>query len=107
MKQVVTLLVCLGLAGCMATGNGTTADPRPEPPPEPGAAAALLCEADPVQAYLGQRADAATGAAILRDSGARTLRWGPPGGAWTKDFRQDRVNVQYDAGMTIERITCG
>jgi hypothetical protein len=47
------------------------------------------------------------GAAILTASGARTLRWGPPNSAWTLDFREDRVNVQYDERLIIERITCG
>lgn len=103
MKQAVIGLAAIGLAGCATSA----ADGAMATAPDPGVGAARLCNADPAQAYIGQRADAATGAAILKDSGARTLRWGPPGGAWTMDYRQDRVNVEYDAGMMIERITCG
>jgi hypothetical protein len=58
-------------------------------------------------AHVGKTASQERGAAILKDSGARTLRWGPPRGAWTMDYRQDRVNVRYDEGMVITGITCG
>lgn len=103
MKKAMIALATIGLSGCVTT----TAQTPPErstvlTPPD-----AVVCNADPVQIYVGQRADQAVGAAILKASGARTLRWGPPRSAWTMDFRQDRVNVEYDAGMIIERITCG
>lgn len=87
-----------GLAGCATTGDSAAA---------PDVPAAMTCNADPAQRYLGQAADAANGAAILRESGARTLRWGPPNSAWTMDYREDRVNVRYDAAMAITGITCG
>lgn len=101
MRQKVIGLFAMGLAGCASTGADT--------PPElgigtPGTSA---CNAEPVQSFVGQRADQAVGAAILKASGARTLRWGPPNSAWTMDFREDRVNVQYDERLIIERITCG
>lgn len=101
MKLAITGLVAIGLVGCSTT--------EPEPPADlvTDAPGEMLCTPNPVQRFVGQRADAATGAAILKSSGARALRWGPPGGAWTMDFRQDRVNVQYDTAMIIERITCG
>ncbi len=67
----------------------------------------MQCNAAPVQNHVGQDATQSRGAAILKDSGARTLRWGPPGGAWTMDFRADRVNVAYDDQLMITRITCG
>lgn len=65
------------------------------------------CDAAPVQSYVGDRAMQVTGGMILVESGARTLRWGPPDSAWTMDYREDRVNVRYDADMTITAITCG
>lgn len=65
------------------------------------------CNAAPAQDYVGQEATAATGTAILNESGARTLRWGPPNSAWTMDYREDRVNVRYDEARTITEITCG
>ena len=47
------------------------------------------------------------GAAIMKDTGAQSLRWGPPESAWTMDYRPDRVNVRYDREMKITEITCG
>ena len=101
MRLAVIGLVAIGLAGCSTTASEPPADLVTDAP------GAMRCNPDPVQRFVGQPADAATGAAILKDSGAGTLRWGPPGGAWTMDFREDRVNVQYDAAMIIEQVTCG
>jgi hypothetical protein len=92
-----SVTVCLALAGCA----GSYATPEPARP-APG-----TCDAVAVQSYLGQKASGETGAAILAGSKARALRWGPPNSAWTMDYREDRVNVRYDAGMTITAITCG
>lgn len=87
------------LAGCATMGTevspDTVADGRP------------TCDAQGAQSHLGKRADQAVGAAILKDSGARTLRWGAPDSAWTMDYREDRVNVRYDDRMMILEITCG
>jgi len=102
MRQVLMGMVAIGLAGC-ATSGGTA----PEPSAPEGEMVAMICDPDAVQSFVGRQADQATGAAILKDSGARTLRWGPPNAPWTMDFREDRVNVQYDAKMKIGQITCG
>ena len=67
----------------------------------------MTCNAAAAQSHVGKAASAQTGTAILADSGARSLRWGPPGGAWTMDYREDRVNVRYDSQMAITEITCG
>ena len=68
---------------------------------------AMACNAEPAQYHVGLDATQAMGVAILNDSGARTLRWGPPNSAWTMDYRQGRVNVRYDEQMKIVEITCG
>lgn len=102
MRQALAGLAAFGLAGCMTTGHQTT--------PSSASAAnsgALICNADPAQYHIGHDATQAMGSAILKDSEARTLRWGPPRSAWTMDYRQDRVNVQYDDSMKITAITCG
>jgi hypothetical protein len=98
MKQYGFALVAVGLAGCTTMGGET--------PPDQGSAA-MLCNAEPAQYHVGHDATQAMGAAILKDSGARTLRWGAPNSAWTMDYRQDRVNVRYDGAMKIVEITCG
>ena len=98
MRRAIMGLAAIGLAGCATTGGDDGPDSALMP---------MLCNAEKVQSYVGKQASADSGAAILRDSGARTLRWGPPNAAWTMDYRQDRVNVQYDAGMIIKQIICG
>ena len=98
MRRAIMGLAAIGLPGCATTGGDDGPDSAPMP---------MQCNAEQVQSYVGKQASADSGEAILRDSGARTLRWGPPNAAWTMDYRQDRVNVQYDAGMIIKQITCG
>ncbi|MHA7819982.1 MAG: I78 family peptidase inhibitor [Erythrobacter sp.] len=65
------------------------------------------CDAAPVQSYVGREATSPLGAAILEQSGAKSLRWGAPNSAWTMDFREDRVNVRYGQDTRITDITCG
>jgi hypothetical protein len=101
MKHSIIALAAIGLAGCASTG-GDAAPEQAAPSPTQ-----MTCNADPAQYHVGHDATQAMGAAILKDSGARTLRWGPPNSAWTMDYREDRVNVQYDEKMKIVAITCG
>ena len=49
----------------------------------------------------------ALGGEVLRLTRAAILRWGPPDSAFTMDYREDRLNIVYDAKGTIERIYCG
>jgi hypothetical protein len=101
MKATTFLLAAAtGPAGCATTGGETAPD-------QAAATPAMACNADPAQYHIGHDATQAMGAAILKDSGARTLRWAPPNSAWTMDYREDRVNVRYDEKMKINGITCG
>ena len=91
----------LPLANCMtASGDPPIVEDR-----EPGSGGTCIAEA--AQRFVGNEASSDTGAAILRATGARSLRWGYPGAVFTMDFREDRVNVMYDAAMTITEIRCG
>lgn len=65
------------------------------------------CRSEPVQRFLGQRATAELGAAMLKASGATTLRWAPPGAVLTMDYRMDRLTVGYGADMVVTRVSCG
>lgn len=90
------LVACAGvlaLAACATTDGGG----------EPAGA----CNADAGQSFVGQRATAEAGTALLKATGAKQLRWGPPRSAMTMDFRADRLTVSYDDAMTIERVACG
>ena len=99
MKPVLLTLLAVPLAAC-ATSNSPG-----EAPAAP--AAGGTCDAAPAQYHIGHDATSAMGAAIMKDTGAQSLRWGPPDSAWTMDYRPDRVNVRYDRGMKITEITCG
>jgi len=92
--HALPLIACAGtlaLAGCATTGEDSQ----------------LACEAEPGQRFVGQRATAEVGAAVLRATRAGHLRWGPPRSAMTMDFRIDRVTVAYDDAMTVTQVTCG
>lgn len=95
----IVIAAALPLAACAA--NDAPVDAAPPPPAE------MICNADAAQSHVGQTATADVAAAILKATGARTLRWGPPRSAMTMDYRQDRVNIFYDDAYKIERITCG
>lgn len=98
MRALLPAFAGLLTVGCTTTPDAATAPPAPE---------ARLCNAEAAQGHIGHDATAAMGAAILKDSGAQSLRWGPPNSAWTMDYRPDRVNVRYDEAMKITEITCG
>ena len=66
-----------------------------------------VCNAEPAQSFVGQKADAAAGLAIRQATGSDTLRWAPPRTGLTMDFREGRVTVSYDDAMTITRVSCG
>ncbi len=102
-RMMIALAAAAGVGGCAASG----VEPAPGQPAAPAAPADMACKADAARYHVGHDATQAMGAAILRDSGARTLRWGPPNSAWTMDYREDRVNVRYDDKMKITDITCG
>lgn len=99
-----TGILAAGLSACVVNIGDEAPDRAEAVPPPP---APMVCNAAPAQYHIGHDATQSMGEAILKDSGARTLRWGPPNAAWTMDLRQDRVNVRYDANMKIIDITCG
>jgi hypothetical protein len=66
-----------------------------------------FCNAEPGQLFIGQKADAASGLAIRRATGADVVRWAPPRSAMTMDFLEGRVTVAYDDAMNVTAVTCG
>ena len=94
-------LAIVALLGVSACTQGTM------PPENLPAMPEGSCNADAVQSHVGHKASAASGAELLRLSGARTLRWVPPRSAVTMDYRADRLTVAYDDDYTIVRISCG
>lgn len=94
MLPAITMLI----AGCAHDDGGAPVTPRP---------VSGMCHDEGLDRFIGQKADGATGAAIIAASGATTLRWGAPGMAMTMDFRPDRVTVSYDEHMVISSARCG
>lgn len=100
-KQMFLLIVtCPALLACSATGS------EPEIP-ERGVTPGYICNADGLESFLGRQANSETGADALKKSRAKNLRWIPPFSPVTMDFRQDRLNIEYDGKMVITRINCG
>ena len=66
-----------------------------------------FCNAQPGQLFVGQKADAGSGLAIRRATGADVVRWAPPRSAMTMDFQEGRVTIAYDDAMNITAVTCG
>ena len=107
MRKGIVGIAALALGGCVVNVGDTAPDRAEAVPPPPPASGPMMCNAAAAQYHIGRDATQSIGEAILKDAGARTLRWGPPNGAWTMDYRQDRVNVRYDDKMKITEITCG
>ena len=72
--------------------------------PEHGAGA---CDAAPVQNLIGRARSKALGAAALRRSGARLVRWIGPGDMVTMDHRTDRLDILLDAQGRVTGLRCG
>lgn len=110
--RTLVLMAMLPLAAC-ASAQPTQQDRDPMPPakqdsdPTPPALADDPCRTEGLDRFIGRQADEATGAAMLKASGARTLRWGGPGMAMTMDFRPDRLTVSYDEAKRITEARCG
>lgn len=102
MRKLPAIMVAL--AGCAGTPPtpGTVAGEAPIP--ERGAGE---CRADRAAVLVGRTADAALGREAMRLTRARTLRWIAPRAMVTMDYRQDRVNVDYDDRMIVTRVHCG
>lgn len=104
MRRIAVPGLAIACAACAAGGGygAPATGTEPAAKPEEGS-----CDASAAQRYVGKPASVEAGSAILGESGARTLRWGPPRSVWTMDFRRDRVNVRYDDDMIITDVTCG
>jgi len=63
-----------------------------------------VCSNNNLGRFAGQPGTKEVGAAILRASGARTVRWVRPGMMVTMEYREDRVTVWLKASPNIERV---
>ena len=65
------------------------------------------CDSTKAQKLAGRARSAELGAEALRLSGARTVRWIPPGAMVTMDYREDRLNLHLDGKGKVVRVACG
>ena len=66
-----------------------------------------VCKADDLDDLVGKPGTSDLGAAALKRSGAKSLRWIQPGTAVTMDFRRDRLNLHLDRHNVVTRVNCG
>ena len=76
-------------------------------PAESSEPAGGKCNAEGLDRFVGQPGSEENTAAILRESGAKTLRTIPHGSMVTMDYSEQRVNVKLDPQNKIEAVTCG
>ena len=91
------LALALLLGGCTTMTETAPPSAAPEEP----------CDTKALQPLIGQSATAELAAEALRLSGARALRWKPPGAMVTMDYRPDRLNISLDAQNRVTDFDCG
>lgn len=116
------LLLTLSLAACHTpsdsapSDSASTATPAETPaagnasptsPTSPVADAAKQCDAGKAQSAVGQIASQDVVDKAVSDSGSSTARVIKPGQAVTMDFREDRLNIEVDAGNVVTAVRCG
>ena len=90
--------------GALALAACTTVPAESEAPArEP----ADTCQAAPGQRFIGQRASAETGGAIMAATRSTRLRWVPPRTVVTMEYAFGRVTVAYDEDSRITTVSCG
>jgi hypothetical protein len=97
MRIALAALSAIPLAACTVTPSGQpgTGDPV-------GA-----CSNDDMDRFNGQPASQDLGAQMLRQSGARSIRWVPKGAVITMEFSPDRLTVMLDGSNRVESARCG
>lgn len=75
-------------------------------PADGDGAAQDTCRAQPGQAFIGQRATAETGRAIMAATRSTRIRWVPPRTAVTMEYAFGRVTVSYDDDSRITAVSC-
>lgn len=96
MTHRITILAALALSAC-------STEPSPGPAPLPAGS----CHDDSLTTFVGSDATPEIGGTLIRQSGARVLRWVPKDSVITMDFSADRLTVYLDANNKIEKLSCG
>lgn len=70
-------------------------------------AGGFTCNAKSAQTLIGKKADVESAKKIMSLTGATVLRWLPPRGNISGNYRVNRVNISYDENYKITSIRCG
>ena len=112
------LLLTLSVTACHSTpsDSASTTTPAETPaagnasptsPTSPVADVAKQCDAGKAQSAVGKTASQDVVDKAVSDSGSSTARVIKPGQAVTMDFREDRLNIEVDAGNVVTAVRCG
>lgn len=111
------LLLTLSVTACHSTPSDSAATTPAESPAagnasppsatSPVADAAKQCDAGKAQSAVGKTASQDVVDKAVSDSGSSTARVIKPGQAVTMDFREDRLNIEVDAGNVVTAVRCG
>lgn len=116
----LALLLTLPLTACHSTPSDSsaaapsadvpateTASPTSPSSTPPVADVARQCDAGKAQSAIGKVASQDVVDNAVSDSGSRTVRVIKPGQVVTMDFREDRLNIEVDAGNVVTAVRCG
>lgn len=99
------VLLPLALAACSSSPSADKA--ASAEPAAPASDAPKHCDAAAAQWAVGKTADQALVDKAVSDSGSSNARVIKPGQAVTMDFREDRLNIEVDAGNAVTAVRCG
>ena len=113
-KALHVAALAMLLAACGSRANPGATNPLILPPaygtpaaPASTTASDGTCRNVSLDRFNGRIGNAATGAEMLRLSGARTIRWVQPGQMVTMDYNPQRLTVHLATGFVIQRASCG
>lgn len=103
------------LASCVWPLAACTVQPTPEPAaaaPAPAPAPVTggktqVCNAEAAQDTIGKAATAEVVEQARKSAGAALARVLEPGQVVTMEYREDRLNLDVDAGNVITAVRCG
>lgn len=102
----------LSLAACNSAPPSAS-EPTAEAPVSsapaatPVADASKRCDAASAQSAVGKTASQEVVDQAVADSGSSTARVIKPGQPVTMDYREDRLNIEVDAGNVVTAVRCG
>lgn len=94
MRLLVPALL-LPLSACVVTPEPNTSTPD------------RVCSSGNLGQFIGQPASRDVASAMVKASGAKTMRWVPKDGMVTTDYDPDRLSVSLTEDIKVESARCG